>query len=303
MENGAKRFLESSGYVVIWAVSGMSALSATRRQTVDLILLDVALPDIEGLDLCKRFRLRSDTSSVPIVLLTPAGFTPESQAETDEGPDDYLVKPYTESELAARIATALKTRKLRNELDEKNRLLAASLLQTESATVVDPDTGLFSKRQFEAMFSKEFKRALRFKQQMSCMLIDLDGERMGRMADEALVKAIVGLIQTTIREVDTAALWTGKAFIVLLPNTIRNDAVQAAARILEAVANHPFTWPDSTMVTMSIGVAGLPHHSIRTEQQMLEAAVDALKRAQEVMPPQTSAVVFPRKNAVKKSLA
>ena len=96
------------------------------------------------------------------------------------------------------------------------------------------------------MFSKEFKREVRFKQQMSCMLINLDGHKLGRKADEALVKAIINLVQKTIREVDTAAWWSGESFIVLLPNTIRNDAMQAAARTLEAVATHPFTWPDAT---------------------------------------------------------
>ena len=75
---------------------------------------------------------------------------------------------------------------------------------------------------------------------------------MMRRADGGLVKAIIGLVQKTIREVDTASWWSGEAFIVLLPNTIRNDALQAAARIHEAVANHPFTWPDATNVTMSI---------------------------------------------------
>jgi len=58
--------------------------------------------------------------------------------------------------------------------------------------------------------------------------------------------------------VDTAAWWTGERFIVLLPNTIRNDAVHAAARVLESVANYPFTWPDSTKVAMSIGLLACP---------------------------------------------
>jgi diguanylate cyclase (GGDEF)-like protein len=283
--NGTRRILESTGYDVVWAGSGMSALATVKQQAIDLILLDAALPDMEGSDLCRRFRLRDDTGAVPIILLTGHGFSPGPFTGLTEGPDDYLAKPYTESELDARISAALKTRTLRNELEQKNRQLAETLSQFETMAVVDPATGLFNRRQFEAMFSKEFKRAVRFKQQMSCMLIDLDGRKMGRKADEALVKAIIRLVQSTIREVDTAAWWTGEAFIVLLPNTIRNDAVQAAARILEAVANHPFTWPDSTKVTMSIGVAGLPDRNINTEQKLIEAADAACRRARELMLP------------------
>jgi diguanylate cyclase (GGDEF)-like protein len=227
--------------------------------------------------------MREETGHIPIILLTGRGYTSASFEGLTEGPDDYLAKPYTESELDARISAALRTRKLRNELEEKNRLLTERLTQMETMPVVDPVTGLFNRLQFEAMFSKEFKRAVRFKQQVSCMLIDLDGQKVGRTADETLVKSIVRLVQQTIREVDTAAWWTGEAIIVLLPNTIRNDAVQAAARILEAVANHPFTWPDSTKVTMSIGVAGLPDRNIDSEKKLIEAAKAACTRARDMM--------------------
>ena len=151
--------------------------------------------------------------------------------------------------------------------------------------IIDPDTGLFSRPQFEAMLSKEFKQCLRFKQQMSCIMIDLDGQKMGRTADAALVKAIIGLVQKTIREVDTAAWWTGESLIVLLPQTLRSDAVQAAARVLEAVAVYPFAWPDATRVTMSIGVAGLPDPNIDSEQKLIEAAAENCKKALDMMVP------------------
>jgi diguanylate cyclase (GGDEF)-like protein len=151
--------------------------------------------------------------------------------------------------------------------------------------VVDHETGLFSRRQFDTMFSKEFKRVVRFKQQMSCMMIDLEGGKLGRQADMSTLKAIVQLIQHTIREVDTAAWWSGEALVVLLPNTMKNDAVQAAARVLDAVAIHPFSWDDSTKVTMSIGVAGLPDRKIDTAKKLIEAAAAACRRAGEFMAP------------------
>ncbi len=281
--NGAMRYLDNAGYEVVLTGSGMSALAAARKHPFDLILLDVALPDTEGSDLCRRFRLDEETKGIPIVLLAASGVMPISLVDRTACPDDYIAKPYTESELVARIAAALKTKKLENELEEKTRLLAETISQADSAAVIDPETGLFSRRQFEAMLSKEFKRSQRFKQPMSCMLIDLDGEKMGRKADKTLVKSIIGLVQKTIREVDTAALWTGSQLIVLLPNTIRNDAVQAAARLLETVAIYPFTWPDATRVTMNIGVAGLPNKNIDTAAKLIDEASAACRRTQELM--------------------
>jgi diguanylate cyclase (GGDEF)-like protein len=403
--NGTKRHLEARGYEVIWAGSGVTALMMAAKKTVDLIILDVALLDIEGLDLCHQFRKQKDTHFTPIILLTAYGNLPNRIIGSANGPDAYLAKPYRESELDERIVTVFKnsaqieqdveplsspTQKLEPvpkvaveqltlkpdlklifkaekftprladqssagspvttlpekfrerrpvlnlntvsrprlvvssaavsdpEPTKKSQMSTISVQQNEEGrergliltanqelnlanatvesspilafrvrgdAVIDPTTGLFGRPQFEVMFSKEFKRAVRFKQQMSCMLINLDGHNLGRKADEALVKAIISLVQKTIREVDTAAWWSGESFIVLLPNTIRTDAMQAAARTLEVVATHPFTWPDATQVTMSIGIAGLPDKNIDSEQKMIEVAEIACKRAQEFAVP------------------
>jgi two-component system cell cycle response regulator len=416
--NSTKRHLEGSGYAVVWAGSGVAALAAAKRQSVDLILIDAALPDIEGSDLCRRFRAREAMQAVPIILLAGNGYTPVRSDGNNGGPDDFLVKPYSEGELDARIAVTLRKRAIGKQPEESaapalsprpvmtggqiaqptlertivppqeaglvpsqpkpalpqqepvttvgqvqqptpKRIVVshqepgpapaaepkpaglqqepvttagqeqqptperavvpqqepgpvpaaepkpAVLQQVERKTdqqpgqttaekppdavtgdeVVDHETGLFSRRQFDTMFSKEFKRVVRFKQQMSCMMIDLEGGKLGRQADKSMLKAIVQLIQHTIREVDTAAWWSGEALMVLLPNTMKNDAVQAAARILDAVAIHPFTWADSTKVTMSIGVAGLPDRKIDTEQKLIEAAAAACRRAGEFMTP------------------
>ncbi len=237
----------------------------------------------EGGDLCRLFRRRQATSGIPMILLTVRGYTPTSFRKHFEGPDDYLSKPYTDDELDARIAAVLNTRKLKNELEHKNRLLDETLAQVETMAVIDPATGLYNRGQFAAMFSKEFKRSVRYKQPVSCMRIDLEGREEGQKADEGLVKAIIRLIQKTIREVDTAAWWTGAGFIVLVPNTSREHALQAAARVLVAVADYPFTWSDSKKVTMNIGVAGLPDGKIDTEAKLIEAADAALLQARQFM--------------------
>ena len=380
--NGTKRSLDSTGYDVIWVGSGVSALTAAKQWTIDLVIIDVALPDIEGGDLCRRFRSRETMKTVPIILLAPREYAPPANNQNGGGPDIYLAKPYSDSELVASITRALtmqasekttplpqpvvqpgpgphadrvmsaerRTEPQSTPIQEQRPVTAPQLrplMQAEpkawpgpaptpgakqspepvpatdpkpaarpqlqlvrkaepmpavhpadlppAATprpaspqvdeVVDPTTGLFSRKQFEAMFAKDFKRAVRFKQQLSCMMIDLDGQRIGRAGDEATLKSIIRLVQQTIREVDTAAWWTGKELIILLPNTIRNDALQAAMRILETVANHPFTWADATKVTMSIGVAGLPDRFIDTEQKLIDAAAMACKRAGDLMRP------------------
>ena len=325
--NSTRQLLDRLGYEVIWAGSGLTALISAKNKVVDLILLDVALPDMEGHDLCRRFRQLDFSHAIPIILLVGRGYVHELIKNPEERPDTFIEKPYTEIDLNAAITATLKAKKTkavrtepvppRVEAGERSveqkpdpapvpeprpaqrpvlRLVQRSPIQlpppaalphdeTAAGEVIDPATGLFSKQQFEAMFGKAFKQCVRFKQQMSCMLIDLDGTKMGRRADKELIKAIVALVQTTIREVDTAAWWSGESLIVLLPNTLRTDAVQAAARVLEAVANHSFTWPDSGQVSMSIGIAGLPDSKIDTEQKLIEAAALASRKSLDMMSP------------------
>jgi diguanylate cyclase (GGDEF)-like protein len=330
--NSTKRHLEGAGYDVVWAGSGVSAVAVVMQKPVDLVLIDASLPDIEGSDLCRRFRLREDMQYVPIILLAEQGYTPVRSDGNNGGPDDVLKKPYSDGELDARIAVALRKRakgKIPEAADvttlshqpvatggrtaqpaPEGTIASSQEQELSPATapeiagqqpgqapdakltdailedeVSDQDTGLFSRKQFDAMFSKEFKRVARFNEYLSCMLIDLEGGKLRRQADKATVKEIVKLVQQTIREVDTAASWSGEALVVLLPNTLKNDAVQAAARILEAVANHPFTWPESVKFTMSIGVAGLPDRKIETEQELIEAVTAACRRAAEFMIP------------------
>jgi diguanylate cyclase (GGDEF)-like protein len=280
-----RRTLEDAGYEVTWVGSGVAALAMVKQAAVELVLVDSVLPDIEGLYLCRWLRLNEYTNAVPIILLTDHAFKAEELSGPEGGPDECLKIPFTELELAARVSSVLKSGE-KNKISAKGELLSAEKPENdEGAVVVDPATGLFSRPQFEAMFSKDFKRALRFKQALSCMLIDLDGRKIGRSGDEATLKSIVRLVQHTIREVDTAAWWSGEGLIILLPNTMRDDAVQAAARVLEAVACYPFTWADCMKITMNIGVAGLPDPTIDTEQKLIEAAAAACKRAADLMLP------------------
>ena len=285
--NSTKRHLEGAGYTVVWTGSGASALAAAKQRPMDAIVIDVALPDIEGSDLCHRFRARDATRDVPIILLASQGYDLPASNGKNGRPDAVLVKPYRENDLDDRITTVIEARQAARFSREAAAVgpVLEPIAAPPQDEVIDASTGLFGRRQFDAMFSKEFKRSMRFKQQMSCMLIDLDGRKIGRAGDKATLLAIIGLVQRTIREVDTAAWWSGSELIVLLPNTIRHDAVQAAARILETVANHPFTWADATKVTMSIGVAGLPDRKIDSEQKLIDAAAAACRRAKDLMLP------------------
>ena len=97
--------LEDEGYTVIEAVNGAEGLLAFRRQEIDLVLLDLRLPDMSGFDVCRA--LRAD-SIVPIIMITAQTDTHDMVAGLEAGADDYVTKPVVPKELAARIRALLR---------------------------------------------------------------------------------------------------------------------------------------------------------------------------------------------------
>ncbi len=98
--------LACENYAVIVLRDGLSGLTAAREQQPDLIILDVGLPDLSGLEICQR--LRKTGSQIPIILLTGKGDTQDRVTGLDAGADDYVVKPFSIEELLARIRVQLR---------------------------------------------------------------------------------------------------------------------------------------------------------------------------------------------------
>ncbi|AGL00681.1 response regulator transcription factor [Desulfoscipio gibsoniae] len=102
---GLKRSLENEGYEVAVAYDGAEALSLVRRMTLDLVLLDIMLPQVDGLEVCRRIR---QFSNVPIIMLTARGDAVDKIVGLELGADDYLAKPFNTRELIARIRAILR---------------------------------------------------------------------------------------------------------------------------------------------------------------------------------------------------
>jgi len=102
--------LEASGYDVNLAATGEEALEKARSASPDLILLDLMLPGIGGLDVCRKLRGDENTSGIPILMLTAKGEEEDIVAGLDMGADDYVTKPFSVSVLIARAQAILRRR-------------------------------------------------------------------------------------------------------------------------------------------------------------------------------------------------
>jgi diguanylate cyclase (GGDEF)-like protein len=256
---------------------GISAFKAAKTTTFDIVLLDRVLPDMDGSEVCRWLKLDPATRDVPVIMLTAKGAMTDKVSGLQAGADDYLPKPFNEAELDAHIFARLRAKTLQDELKRKNIQLEDMLTRVESLAILDPLTGLFNRRRFEAIMNSEFKRAARYKIPLSCMMIDIDhfktiNDTFGHPSGDVVLKEVAVLIQTTLREVDTPARWGGEEFIVLSPNTSPENALKAAERILRTIAAFAFTGIGNQRITVSIGIAGVPHPDIDTQDKLIRAA-------------------------------
>jgi DNA-binding response OmpR family regulator len=100
-----RSYLERNGYRIVWVRSGEDGLIELNRHAIRIVVLDIGLPGMDGFDVCKKIRARS---SVPIVMLTARDEEPDRVAGLEVGADDYLTKPFSPRELAARIKAVLR---------------------------------------------------------------------------------------------------------------------------------------------------------------------------------------------------
>ena len=239
----AKDFLEKNGYEVMLAESGKAAIKAVKTVPVDIVLLDLVLPDMSGNDVCRWLKLNEDTKGIPIIMLTVKGEVTDKVAGLEAGADDYLPKPYNNVELNARIYACLRTKALQDELKQKNLQLQNLLKQVEIMAITDQLTEIYNRRQVETILQKEFRTATRYKTPVSCMIIDIDhfkavNDAFGHHAGDAVLKEIAKIITESAREADTVARWGGEEFIVILPQTKRRKPYrprQESSRLSQSI--------------------------------------------------------------------
>ena len=114
---GIRKYLESSGFSVIEAYDGLSGLSMARREKPDLIVLDLMLPEMDGLDVCRKIR---QDSNVPIIMLTARVEESDKLIGLELGADDYVTKPFSPRELVARVRAVL--RRSSNEVNSRGEV-------------------------------------------------------------------------------------------------------------------------------------------------------------------------------------
>lgn len=276
----AKTILDKQGHQVLLAEDGNIGLQTAATEHPDLILLDLILPGIDGYQVCQRIKAETATSDIPVIMLTSKSEPADKVRGLEMGASDYVTKPFDEGELMARVNIHLEIRELHETLKEKNR-------QLKEMANRDGLTGLHNHQYFQETISKDFQRAVRYHESLSCVMFDIDhfkkcNDTYGHQAGDMVLKALGSLVNELIRDSDLSARYGGEEFVLLMYHTTPKEALMVSERLRKAVEQYKFQADNLVLtVTISLGVASFPHPEIADAKTLIECADKALYRAKE----------------------
>ncbi len=276
--------LSREGYRVTICGEGRDAIRRVRTEPPDLVLLDMILPDMEGLEVLRIMKSRTDEQFIPVILLSVKADLDSRVTGLRIGADDFLAKPFADAEILARAAAMLRIKVLQDQLRSAKR-------QLEKLSVTDGLTGLFNRRHFEQRLHQEFQRAQRYSDPVSLIMLDLDhfkdvNDRYGHLLGDEVLRATAELLRASIREPDICFRYGGEEFAVILPKTHVQGALAVAERIfrelqqkIHAVEVTETGAREGIRVTSSIGVAFYPSKDVTSPELLVKLADEALYRA------------------------
>ena len=178
--------LKQVGLNVSVALNGTIALKIINEDKPDLVLLDIMMPDISGYDVCRKLKKNDDTKDIPVIFITAMAQTEDLIEGFEVGGTDYVVKPFEEREVLARIGSQLSLRKIAYEKEELIRKL-------DSLSRIDPLTKLSNRRDIFEKLEYEQAKYERFGKDFSIILGDIDyfkkiNDQFGHDAGDCVLK-------------------------------------------------------------------------------------------------------------------
>ncbi len=267
-----KKLLEADGYNVTAKKSGAEALASHIKRPFPLVITDVEIPDMTGIELLQLIKEQNDLTEV--VVMNSYGSLDTAINAIRAGAYDYLIKPFKNREIICNIAgRALEKFKLQRQnqtlieaLKQHNKALEATNTRLKRLATHDDLTGLFNHRYFQERLKLELNRVKRYPKPFSILFIDLDhfktyNDSNGHLAGDQLLRTLAELFMRSLRKTDMVARYGGDEFVVILPETPKALARFIAAKLHQHIAGYPFRdcdkMPDQR-ITVSIGLATYP---------------------------------------------
>lgn len=225
--------LEDDHHKVIEAADGYACLEHVESEHPDLILLDMMMPGLSGIEVLQRLKAVPANSNIPVIMVSANDTDDLIISALDVGAHDYVSKPVIYPVLAARIRSALRLKEAQEELSQAN-----STLQQLAST--DTLTGLYNRRHFINLTAAEISRARRYDRPVSLMMLDADhfksiNDTYGHaVGDQALIH-IATTCKRLCRESDIIGRIGGEEFLICCPDTDLPGTYELAQRIIQTI--------------------------------------------------------------------
>jgi two-component system cell cycle response regulator len=248
--------LRSWGFGVTLAETGSAAWQILEQPDAPkLVLLDWVLPDLDGTELCRRIRQAGSSGPyVYVILLTSKEGRQNMLDAMQAGADDYLVKPFDDLELKARLVVGKRI------LDLQEELVSARESMRHAATH-DSLTGLMNRGEILAMLERELERARRERSPVGMILGDIDhfksvNDTLGHLFGDEALREVGRRLRSQLRVYDGVGRYGGEEFLMILPNCDLPNTLLRAAELREMIAGTPVICSnEEKSITMSMGVA------------------------------------------------
>jgi diguanylate cyclase (GGDEF)-like protein len=269
-----ERLLRDAGHKVLVVGDGEEALQTWRTERHELAILDEAAARLNGLGVALRMKAESPSAFMPVLIVSARDALARAAALAVA--DDVVPRPFDVREVAARVAALLRTRTIVDDL----RLQRA---ESEAKTYADTTTGLRNRAFLGERIGEEFKRAVRYNEPLSLVLLAVEGmreviDRRGVGTADRLLQAVANASLRSLRQIDVVTRYSAHELAALLPNTHLAGALTCADRLRRETATAAV---DETRAVVSMGIAFYPGKDVNDATDLLRMAARALERARE----------------------
>jgi len=262
-------------YNLLVSRNGSRAVELAKEHTPDLILLDVLMPDMTGFEVIKILKGDEKTVNIPVIFITGLSSAEDEARGFALGAVDYITKPFNKAVVKARVNTHLR-------IVDQMRII-------KNIGLIDPLTKIANRRGFENRLTVEWSRAIRDQTPLSLLMMDIDmfknyNDTNGHLQGDMALKTFVEVsVNSLMRDIDFIARWGGEEFVILLPGTAENGAIQIAERVRSNVEalSIPSDEGDDTRITVSIGVITVVPNMNSSITDFIKKADKALYKAKE----------------------
>jgi len=247
--------LSAERYTTLFAKNGREALHMFAKEQPAVVITDWNMPDIGGLELCRRIRQDFPDCYCHLILLTSNSEKEQVVEGLAAGADDYLTKPFHSGELVARVEVGRRIVELHRQIQAKNRLL-------EEMALTDALTGLPNRRAIDVWAPRQLSAAARHDFSIWAVMADLDlfkkvNDTYGHDAGDTVLKSFSEILKANTRQSDMCARLGGEEFLVIITHSDKEGVKTVVERIRKQFESTRVIVGTTTIAaTASFGIAG-----------------------------------------------